>query len=77
MTLYERIKQMTIEEMQVFMYWVYLSGNKDGSEDLQDSPNGYFGGHFLTLDVNEVIPFNNLDLLYDQQQQKLLDKEDI
>lgn len=74
MTLYERIKQMTFDEMKAFLYWVYLSGNKDGSEDLQDSPSGYFGGYFLTLDAKEVIKDDDFNSLFDNAQQQLLEK---
>ena len=73
MTLYERVKQMTLEEMKTFLYWVYLSGNKDGSEDLQDSPSGYFGGYFLTLDAKEVLTNNDVNTLFAQEQQNLLE----
>lgn len=74
MTLYERIKKMSFEEMKAFMYWVYLSRNKDGAEDLQDSPNGYFGGNFLTLDAKDVIKNDDFNSLFDYNGQMLLDK---
>lgn len=65
MTLYERIKDMTLEEMKNFIYWVYLCGNKDGAEGLQDCPSGYFGGYVLTLDAEKAIPGGEINSLFD------------
>ena len=65
MTMYERIKNMTLEEMKDFVYWIYLNGNKDGKEYIQDCPNGYFGGYFLNLDAKKVIPHEEINSLFD------------
>lgn len=56
MTVYERIKTMTEEEMRDFCYWIYLMGNTDGEYLCCDSPSGYFGGYFLGLDSTEIMP---------------------
>ena len=64
-TMYERIKRMTEEEMQEFIYWVYLCGNRDGQEGLEDSPGGFFGGFMLTKKVSEVMPHNKVADLWE------------
>lgn len=74
MNLFEKVKTMSLDEMKTFMYWVYLCGNKDGAEDLQDSPSGYFGGYFLELDADDVIPYGDVNTLYDKLEQKILDQ---
>ena len=58
MTMYDRIKTMTYEEMQEFIYWVYLNGNEDGKQNLCDSPGkcSYFGGAMLDMDPRDVVP---------------------
>lgn len=70
MTMCERVKRMTPEEMQHFVYWVYMCGNKDGSMGLGDSPPGglisYFGGAMLNMDSTEVMPNDNIDDLWDR-----------
>lgn len=56
MNMYERIKSMTKEEMQDFVYWVYMNGNADGEENLCDSyGNSYFGGAMLDMDADDVM----------------------
>lgn len=57
MDMYNRIKNMTREEMQGFIYWVYKNGNADGAENLCDSyGNGsYFGGAILDMDAEDVM----------------------
>ena len=60
MTMYERIKCMTEDEMRAFVYWVYLMGNEDGWNQCCDSEGGYFGGHMLALDREEVMPNNSI-----------------
>lgn len=69
MTVYERIKTMTEEEMRGFCYWIYLMGNTDGEYLYCDSPGGYFGGYFLGLDIEEIMPNNDISFL-----QKLLEE---
>ena len=44
---YERIKNMSFEEMKEFIYWVYLNGALDGEKGCVDSPDGYFGGAMM------------------------------
>ena len=66
MTMYERIKDMSMEEMKQFIYWVYQCGNKDGFDGCEDSPSGYFGGYVLTLPVTEVMPNDNTDDLWNK-----------
>lgn len=61
MTMYKKIKSMTQEEMKQFIYWVYMCGNKDGANELQDDEYGYFGGAFLDYDADEVMKFVNAD----------------
>jgi hypothetical protein len=63
-TMYERIKDMTAEEMQQFVYWVYQCGNRDGFDGCEDSPSGYFGGYLLSLPVTEVMPNDNINDLW-------------
>lgn len=68
MTMYNRIKSMTPSEMQDFIYWVYLHGNRDGREGCQDSYGAlcsYFGGYMLTLPDREVIPDGIVEHLLD------------
>lgn len=57
-TMYERIKRMTKEEMQNFIYWVYKNGNEDGRENCCDDYGNhtYFGGHILDKDADDVMP---------------------
>ena len=61
--MYERIKQMTKDEMRKFIYWVYMSGVKDGENGTYDSANGYFGGYIVDVPAEELIP-NGLDELW-------------
>lgn len=65
-TMFERIKNMTKEEMKDFIYWVYLMGNEDGYNQYCDSPGGYFGGHILGLDKHEVMPNDSIEDLLDK-----------
>lgn len=66
MTMYERIKNMTMEEMRHFVYWVYMNGNEDGQEYFcddfieEDENCSYFGSSMLNLPVESVIPNNNV-----------------
>lgn len=56
-SMYERIKRMNKEEMQDFIYWVYMNGNADGKDNLCDTyGNSYFGGAMLDKDMAEVMP---------------------
>ena len=54
---YERIKRMTKEEMQDFIYWVYMNGNNDSRENCCDTYGyqSYFGGFVLNKDADEVM----------------------
>lgn len=63
-TMYDRIKRMTEEEMKTFIYWVYLCGSRDGQNSLEDSPDGFFGGHILEENAEELMP-NGVDSLWD------------
>ena len=55
-TMYEFIKDMSMEEMQRFIYWVYMNGINDGKENFCDTyGNSYFGGAMLTKDAKEVM----------------------
>lgn len=64
--MYERIKRMTLDEMKCFVYWVYLMGNEDGWNQCCDSNDGYFSGHMLTLDREEVMPNDSIDDLWEK-----------
>ena len=55
MNMYERVKEMTLEEMKAFVYWVYTNGNNDGKDGLQDDESGYFGGYVLELPAEDVL----------------------
>ena len=66
MNMYERVKSMSPEELRQFVYWVYMCGNRDGREHLEDSPViSYFGGAMLNMDSTEVMPNNNVKDLWD------------
>lgn len=65
-TMYERIKKMDFDEMRAFVYWVYLMGNEDGYYQCCDSEYGYFGGHMLTLDREEVMPNDSIGDLWEK-----------
>lgn len=68
-TMYDRIKNMNLAEMRRFCHAVYLAGVKDGEagEGYDDLPfDSYFGGWFLTLDKEEVMPNNNVYDLWDK-----------
>lgn len=65
-TMYERIKRMSMEEMKCFVYWIYLMGNEDGWNGCCDSNGGYFGGHMVTLDREEVMPNDSIEDLWDE-----------
>lgn len=41
MTLYEKIKSMTVEEMSKFLFDCYCSGWVDGSNDSDDHENDF------------------------------------
>lgn len=56
--MYERVKRMTKEELRDFIYYVYLSGNKDGQCNCEDSPSGYFG---------KVLDFERVNLMPNDQ----------
>ena len=68
-TMYSRIKNMTMEEMQHFVYWVYLCGNKDGEDGVCDSALGFFGGYMLTKERAELMPNDSIDDLWDRFEQ--------
>lgn len=65
-TMYERIQRMTFEEMQQFVYWVYMNGNEDGADNFCDSPGfmSYFGGAMLLESASEVMPNDDTDDLW-------------
>ena len=65
-TMYERIKNMTEEEMKNFIYMVYLVGNNDGKNYMCDSPSGYFGCAMLNKDAKELMPNDNVDDLWNK-----------
>ena len=62
-SIYERIKSMSEDEMQQFIYWVYLNGTADGAKCLEDSPSGYFGT-IIHRNVNEIMPTGNIEDLW-------------
>ena len=64
--MYERIKDMTKEEMKEFIYMVYLAGNNDGKNNMCDSPSGYFGGAMLEKNASELMPNDKVDDLWDK-----------
>lgn len=65
-TMYERIKDMSEEEMKGFIYMVYLAGNNDGKNNMCDSPSGYFGGVMLNMDASEVMKNDDVNSLWDK-----------
>lgn len=50
---YEYIKNMSEEEMNHFIYWVYMHGQLDADWDLRDDESGFFG-HLASIDSEEV-----------------------
>ena len=70
-TVYDKLKNLTFEEMRSFVYWVYMNGVLDGSHDRADSWGGFFGGEFLEKEANNL-PDNidNLWDLYEEAKQK-------
>lgn len=64
--MYERVKQMSMDEMKQFVYWVYRCGNKDGRHECECSPSGYFGGYILTLPVASLMPNDNIEDIWDK-----------
>lgn len=67
LTMYERIKSMTKEEMSQFIYWVYMNGNRDGKTGYCDDLSAFFGsrGFLLNLRAYNVMPNNTTDDLWD------------
>ena len=67
MNMYERIKTMTMEEMREFVYWVYLCGNRDGRDCLEDDfhESCFFGGSMLVKDMSSIMPKNAVSDLLD------------
>lgn len=64
-TMYQRINRMTEGEMRSFIYMVYLCGNKDGKDGLEDSPDcSYFGDGFLHIEAQDLMPNDNVIDLY-------------
>ena len=65
-SIYEKVKNMSLEEMKRFIYWVYINGVKDGQANSYDDESGYFGGHVLEQEANTVFPDGTVDsLLWD------------
>jgi hypothetical protein len=63
-TMYKRIQQMTKKEMEQFIHFVYLCGNRDGIKGLEDSPNGFFGAEILSKKASEIMPNDSTDDLW-------------
>lgn len=63
MTMYERIKNMTMEEMRHFVYWVYMNGYEDGKRYFcgGDKNCSYFCSSMLDLPVRRVMPNDNVE----------------
>lgn len=57
-TMYEHIQSMTKEEMQEFVYWVYMNGYVDGKNNMCDDygTGSYFGGAMLSMSKDKVMP---------------------
>ena len=54
-TAYDKVKEMSLEEMETFIYWVYMNGNLDGQYSHEDSPyTSYFGGQLLRSKSSEI-----------------------
>lgn len=60
---YDKLKNLTFEEMRSFIYWVYMNGVLDGGNDCADSWGGFFGGAFLQQDASKLP--DNIDDLWD------------
>ena len=65
-TMYERIKRMSASEMESFVYWVYMNGNKDGKDGYCDSPgkSSFFGGYMLTKEAESIMPNDSVEDLW-------------
>lgn len=65
-TMYDRVKRMSYEEMRKFIYIVYLCGNEDGKEMMCDSPSfSYFGDGFLHIKVEDLMPNDDVEDLFE------------
>ena len=62
-SVYEKVKNMSLEEMKKFIYWVYVNGVNDGRANSYDDESGYFGGRVLEYDSNIVFPDGTVDSL--------------
>lgn len=69
--MYNRIKSMSEEEMKRFVYWAYTNGRMDGQSGCFDSPDGFFGGCFLTLPAEDLMPNDSVDDLFDMLETNL------
>lgn len=65
--MYDRIKHMDMEEMRNLIYWVYLCGNRDGRECLEDDfhESCFFGGGMLVSEAASLMPKNDVSDLWD------------
>lgn len=61
MNMYDYIKQLDLDTMKRFIYWVYSCGNYDGYNDAEDSPGdcSFFGGAMMNRTVGEVVDGTN------------------
>lgn len=59
MTVYERVKAMTLDEMNDFLHWVYTCGNINGFDENSDDEIMFFGAKFLKSDESALARFDD------------------
>ena len=65
-TMFERIKRMDEQEMQSFVYAVYMAGNLDGRKHLCDSDGlpSYFGSEMVYMSAEDWMPNDDVSDLW-------------
>ncbi len=63
LSVYEKVKNMSLEEMKKFIYWVYTNGVNAGKANLYDDKSGFFGGRVLEYDANIIFPDGTVESL--------------
>lgn len=74
---YERIKNMSFEEMKEFIYWIYLNGVLDGEDGCFDSPAGYFGGAMMRDSIALPEDIGSMWDMYERDRQSRQGKKNV
>lgn len=59
MTVYEKVKAMTLDELNDFLQWVYMTGNLDGFNGCSDGEIDFFGARLLKSDESALERFES------------------